>query len=192
MSDEPVDPAPRPGRPVSRALLGFIFACFLLPFAQVGCSSEVSWKGEPPVASRAARPTGLQLVTGTEAVIVERDEPKVLTVRSQPLAIVVLLLAAGGIGASFLGSPHRFGYPAGFSLLGVMALVALASTLRKGLTVDGGRFSGQVVMESGWLAAFSIFLLCVFIDGIRFLLRLRRRTAKPSKTLREPWKLPQP
>jgi len=146
----------------SPAMFGLALLCFFLPFTHISCQGE-----------RVATLSGLQLATGSQI-----DGPDMSFVggarRSsgqrvgfEPLAILALLSALGGLGISFLKNrPGRFGSAVAGGI-GFLAFVFLKLKIDREILQQGDGIL-QAQYGGGFYLGMLVFLCAAVLHVILF------------------------
>ena len=139
---------------VSPAVFGIALICFLLPWVNFSCQGY-----------KVASFTGLQLVTGT--TIQQQDmfgETKNYKIKSEPLAVAVLLVTIVGFVLSFLKSAKSSLIT---SIVGVLAFVLLLLFKSKIDTDAVNQSQGMIQAEYaiGFWLALILFIAAAALNG---------------------------
>ncbi|RPI05891.1 MAG: hypothetical protein EHM64_05020 [Ignavibacteriae bacterium] len=128
----------------SPALFGIILICFALPWVNLSCEGH-----------NAAAFSGLQLVTGTT---VEQQNQKV---KSEPLAVAVLVLTILGFALSFLKDKKSSVIP---GIIGAAAFILLLM-LKSKIDTDASSQSIQVQYAIGFWSVLVLLVGTIVLNG---------------------------
>jgi len=141
----------------SPALFGLIIFCFFLPFVNLSCSGQT-------IMSL----TGFQLMTGAEVDagdmfggldMPQEEKTKNENVDPQPMAMLAFIMAAGGLGLSFIRKKASAITTAVLSVLGFLFLILLK------VNMDGDvDLSGQYIITLDYQFGYW-FSMLLFIAG---------------------------
>jgi ribosomal protein S27AE len=158
-----------------------VIICFFLPFFNLTCQQQ-----------KIASLTGFELMTGTtiktnENINGSNDMPlsglnkgiKSESVSAEPLALIVFLMAIGGLILSFYKKYSDLG-PAIAALLGVVSLIFLSSVVTDDLL---GRAQYQplaVECTTGYYISLIFFVAALFYNAYLFAIRISYKPADTS------------
>jgi hypothetical protein len=128
----------------SPAVFGIIIICFMLPWVNLSCQGQ-----------NAATFSGLQLVTGTT---VQQQNQEV---KSEPLAVAVLVLTILGLALSFLKDKKSPIIP---GIIGVAAFILLL-LLKSKIDTDASNHSIQVQYAIGFWLVLILFIGAIALNG---------------------------
>jgi hypothetical protein len=128
----------------SPAVFGIILICFMLPWVNLSCQGQ-----------NAATFSGLQLVTGTT---VQQQNQEV---KSEPLAVAVLVLTILGLALSFLKDKKSPIIP---GIIGVAAFILLL-LLKSKIDTDASNHSIQVQYAIGFWLVLILFIGAIALNG---------------------------
>jgi lipopolysaccharide export LptBFGC system permease protein LptF len=126
----------------SPAVFGIILICFLLPWVNLTCQGQ-----------NAATFSGLELVTGT--TVQQQNQ----TVKSEPLAVAVLVLTILGLALSFLKDKKSSIIP---GIIGVAAFILLLLLKSK---IDASNQSIQVQYAIGFWLVLVLLIGAIALNG---------------------------
>ncbi len=137
----------------SLAIFGIVLVCFFLPFITVSCQGQ-----------KITTLTGIQLVTGTT---IEQPsmfgKKQVQKVSGEPLAALVFLCAAFGLGSSFIKGKKSAIAPAAAGGIGLISLLMLKLKLDNEILREG---KGMLELEYGvgfWVVLI-LFLIAIVLN----------------------------
>jgi lipopolysaccharide export LptBFGC system permease protein LptF len=128
----------------SPAVFGIILICFMLPWVNLSCQGQ-----------NAATFSGLQLVTGTA---VQQQNQKV---KSEPLAVAVLVLTILGLALSFLKDKKSSIIP---GIIGVAAFILLL-LLKSKIDTDASNHNIQVQYAIGFWLVLALLIGAIALNG---------------------------
>jgi membrane-bound ClpP family serine protease len=128
----------------SPAVFGIILICFLLPWINLSCEGH-----------NAATFSGLQLVTGT--TVQQQNQ----IVKSEPLAVAVLVLTVLGLALSFLKDKKSSIIP---GIIGVAAFILLL-LLKSKIDTDASNQSIQVQYAIGFWMVLVLLIGAIALNG---------------------------
>jgi len=128
----------------SPAVFGVILICFMLPWVNLSCQGQ-----------NAATFSGLQLATGTT---VQQQNQEV---KSEPLAVAVLVLTILGLALSFLKDKRSSIIP---GIIGAAAFILLL-LLKSKIDTDASNHSIQVQYAIGFWLVLVLFIGAIALNG---------------------------
>jgi hypothetical protein len=128
----------------SPAIFGIILICFMLPWVNLSCQGQ-----------NAATFSGLQLATGTT---VQQQNQEV---KSEPLAVAVLVLTILGLALSFLKDKKSSIIPC---IIGAAAFILLL-LLKSKIDTDASNHSIQVQYAIGFWLVLVLFIGAIALNG---------------------------
>jgi hypothetical protein len=131
----------------SPVVFGIVLICFMLPWVNLSCEGH-----------NAAPFSGIQLVTGTT---VERQNQKV---KSEPLAVAILVLIVLGFALSFLKDKKSSIIP---SIIGAAAF-ALLLMLKSKIDTEASNQSIQVQYAIGFWLVLVFVIGAIVLNGYLF------------------------
>jgi hypothetical protein len=141
---------------ISPAIFGIALICFVLPFVTVSCQGQ-----------KLATLTGIQLITGTTIKQPSMTGKKqVQKVRGEPLAALVFLCVAAGMGLSCLKGKKSAIAPAVTGGIGLILLLLLKIKLDRDIFREG---EGILQLEYG-AGFWFVLILLLFAIGLNFYL----------------------
>jgi membrane-bound ClpP family serine protease len=126
----------------SPAVFGIILICFFLPWVNVTCQGQ-----------NAATFSGIQLVTGT--TVQQQNQ----TIKSEPLAVAVLVLTILGLALSFLKDNKSSIIP---GIIGVAAFILLLLLKSK---IDASNQNIQVQYAIGFWLVLILLIGAIALNG---------------------------
>ena len=128
----------------SPVVFGIVLICFMLPWVNLSCEGH-----------NAAPFSGIQLVTGTT---VERQNQKV---KSEPLAVAILVLVVLGFALSFLKDKKSSIIP---GIIGAAAFILLLM-LKSKIDTDANNHSIQVQYAIGFWLVLVLLIGTIALNG---------------------------
>jgi lipopolysaccharide export LptBFGC system permease protein LptF len=128
----------------SPAVFGIILICFMLPWVNLSCQGQ-----------NAATFSGLQLVTGT--TVQQQNQ----IVKSEPLAVAVLVLTILGLALSFLKDKKSSIIP---GIIGVAAFILLL-LLKSKIDTDASNQNIQVQYAIGFWLVLVLLIGAIALNG---------------------------
>ncbi|MGD1046670.1 MAG: hypothetical protein ABR936_15285 [Bacteroidota bacterium] len=128
----------------SPAVFGIVLICFMLPWVNLSCQGQ-----------NAATFSGIEIVTG---ITVQQQNQKI---KSEPLAVAVLVLTILGLALSFLKDKRSSIIP---GIIGVAAFILLL-LLKSKIDTDASNQSIQVQYAIGFWMVLILLIGAIALNG---------------------------